>query len=679
MTTVSRLSVVLAAACALASPAFADDAAPTRVVYQDTVVVSASKAGLRLADLATTATVISPRQIRLGTARATQDVLASVAGTNVLNLSGSDVGGALEARGFSAQGTTSSMVVLVDGLPINDFETGKVDWSTLVPAQLDHVEFVRGPASFLYGTAAMAGLVQLATIPPADGSRAWGEASGGDHGRGGAAGGLAWGGARVRGSASGAFQRGDGERDHSAWRMANGYGAVRAALTPRWQLTARLLAHQGVQQVPGPLSDPDWRTNPDHTITPDDHHGDHTYDGALELTGQPSAHLDLTAIASGRAVDGDGIETIFPVGAIARESRTRAGGGELRARWSPFGRTMPDVLVGGEYRNGSLVSRYADPAAPAVATGGGDVRRATGAAYALARVPVTARVTLVGGGRVDWLRSSLDAALDGLGRLPNDDLRAISPTAGLSVALPGGGHAWASYAGAFKAPELEQAYDQRPYDFGGGPFHISNTALKPQRGDHWDVGVRAPLPGGAWFDVAAYDARSREELGFDYNTFQIANIARSRHSGLESQLEVTPFHGLSGQFAYAWTRARFVGTHGGHQINTVPEQSGSARLSYEHAAHGALSAEVVLTGRQWIDEEGAYPIAPHAVVNLGLTQAVGAAELFASVRNVADRREPTTGFVSVDAVGDPLPLYFPGAGRSIVAGVRMSRRLSETR
>lgn len=649
----------------------APDSAATRVVYVDTVRVAASKSGSRLVDLATTATVLTPDQIRLSTARSVQDILAPVPSAHVLDLNGSENGGAFESRGFASQGTTSAMVVLVDEIPINDFESGKVDWTLLAKSQVNRVEFLRGPASFLYGNAAMAGLVNLVTMEPGLGAAAWGQAGGGSEGRANGAGGASWSGARAQGTLSGSFQKLDGFRDHSASQTTSGYGFARLALGSRWDLRGRLLAHRGEQDVPGPLPDPAWRLNPTQSQTPTDDHNDRTFGGALELSGDLMRTLHLVALATGDARNVDATETINPVGTLDRESRVRSGRGEVRVHWMPQGHPAPDVLVGGEWRGGALESRYFDPASGDPLVGAGDVRRESGGVFALARAPLAGPVTLAAGARIDWLRSSLDDPTDGAPRGPNDDLRAVSPTIGLNWALPQSGHAWLSYAGAFKAPELEQLYDQRPFDFGFGPFHISSNVLKPQRGDHWDAGARTRV-GKLWLDGAVYYARSRDEIGFDLANFRLSNIERSKHLGFEGQLTVPAVHGVSGALSYAFTRATFDGgDHDGKQINTVPEHQMFARLSWEHRAHGSISAEVASTRRQWIDEDNERALPDYTVLNLGITQEAGPLELFGTVRNLADLDYATLGYVTIDQFGNDLPLYFPAAGRSFAAGLRM--------
>ena len=286
---------------------------------------------------------------------------------------------------------------------------------------------------------------------------------------------------------------------------------------------------------------------------------------------------------------------------------------------------------------------------------------------------------LPAGTRSDRLRSSLDDALDDEDRLPNDDLRAISPTVGVTLALPGSGSAYVSYARAFKAPALDQLYDQRPYviDFdgpGGNPpvtLRISNNALQPQRGHHVDLGARRAVGERVWLDGALYYARSEDEIGFDLANFRTANIDKSIHVGFEGQAtwEVAPR--LDTQLAYAWTRAEFDGgDHDGKQINTVPEHSLTAGATARYGARGTVTAEVQYVANQWLDEDNVYEIEPYALVNLAITQPVGAIDLFGGVRNLFEERYATLGFLTIDQFGGDLPLRFPGSERTFQAGIR---------
>ncbi len=672
-----RIGVALLAAIqALLAPAPARaEAEPTRIVYADTVRVLASKSRSRRVDLSTSATIVSPAQLRLGTARAMQDVLDQVPGMHVFDLSGTGTGGAVEARGFAAQGTTSSMLVLVDGVPLNDPESGRVDWNALAVSQVERVEVLHGPASFLYGSSTLAGLINLVTATPQQGTRVWGEATGGSFARGNAGGGAAWSGSRARGALGGSLTDEQGARANSRARLVSGHAMFAATLAPKWSLTARLRGSDADRRIPGPLRAPVWQRDRARSDSPDDRRRESSGSASVELTGRVTPHLEVTAVTGGGRGKLAAFESIIPVGGLARTSRTRGGQAELRAHWTPDARLAPSVLLGVETRIAELASRYAanTPDADPL-LGAGDVTRSLGAAYLVLERALGRGIAVVAGGRVDWTRSRSDDPTDATPVGRPDDQRAVSPAFALKWTAPARANAWLSYAGAFKTPELEQLYDSRPYDLGFGPQRISNHALRPQRDDHWEVGARMRA-GPAWADGAVYYARSRDELGFDYAAFRLSNISRSRHAGFEGQIAIPPRAGFSGSASYAYTRAVFVGgDFDGKQINTVPKHLAFLRASFEHGAHGSVSAEVRRVSAQWIDEANTLRLPDHTQVNVGVRQRSGSFELFATVRNLTDCRFATVGYVTLNESGEPLPLYFPGAGRSWLAGVRIGDR-----
>ena len=131
--------------------------------------------------------------------------------------------------------------------------------------------------------------------------------------------------------------------------------------------------------------------------------------------------------------------------------------------------------------------------------------------------------------------------------------------------------------------------------------------------------------------------------------------------------------GLSGSASYAYTRATFDGgDFDGKQINTVPQHQVFLRASFAHRAKGSLSVELQNVSGQWIDEANTQELPDYTLVNLGVRQQVGLLELFGSVRNVTDERYATVGYVTLNEVGDPLPLFLPAAGRSFSVGLRLA-------
>ena len=111
-------------------------------------------------------------------------------------------------------GTFEQVVVLVDGVPMSDAQTGHFDLDVVVPlAAVERIEVLRGAGSAVHGADAMGGVINVVTRPASAGPRGQVQVEAGGFGR--AAGSLRlatslgdW-----AGAASGRVDRSDGHRD----------------------------------------------------------------------------------------------------------------------------------------------------------------------------------------------------------------------------------------------------------------------------------------------------------------------------------------------------------------------------------------------------------------------------------------------------------------------------------
>ncbi len=123
---------------------------------QESLVVSATRTETPTGQIGSTTTSISAREIAERQVVMVSDLLQTVAGATV-NRSGAP--GAITSL-FVRGGESDYTKVLIDGIPINE-PGGYFDFSSLVADDLDHIEIVRGPQSALFGSDAMAGVVQI--------------------------------------------------------------------------------------------------------------------------------------------------------------------------------------------------------------------------------------------------------------------------------------------------------------------------------------------------------------------------------------------------------------------------------------------------------------------------------------------------------------------------------------
>ncbi|MEW6165844.1 MAG: TonB-dependent receptor [Pseudomonadota bacterium] len=120
-------------------------------------------------------------------------------------------GGPGASSSIYLRGTESGhALVLIDGQRVGSATLGSLAWSRIPLSQIERIEILRGPASALYGSDAIGGVIQIFTRRGADGLRVSAEAGIGSDGARSLAGGLAGGGNGWRYSVTGGSLRTDG-------------------------------------------------------------------------------------------------------------------------------------------------------------------------------------------------------------------------------------------------------------------------------------------------------------------------------------------------------------------------------------------------------------------------------------------------------------------------------------
>ena len=159
---------VFTALFAGAPPSSAAEPIPQVVVTANRVPEPTSKV---IADLV----VIDAEQIARAGPIGLAELLQRHAGAEL-----SSNGGPGQPSGVFLRGAnTNQVVVLIDGVRVNSATTGTTALEHIPLAQIDHIEVLRGPASSLYGSDAIGGVIQIFTRAP-DGINA-SVAAGSDH------------------------------------------------------------------------------------------------------------------------------------------------------------------------------------------------------------------------------------------------------------------------------------------------------------------------------------------------------------------------------------------------------------------------------------------------------------------------------------------------------------------
>ncbi|HZE75113.1 MAG TPA: TonB-dependent receptor [Gemmatimonadales bacterium] len=122
------------------------------------VVVTATRYPVPPESVSATLTVLHGDEIRAQGLRFVGDALRQVPGVQVVQGGGFGAATSLFVRG----GESDYTKVLIDGVPAND-PGGAFDFGSLTTDNIERIEILRGPASVLYGSDAMTGVVQIIT------------------------------------------------------------------------------------------------------------------------------------------------------------------------------------------------------------------------------------------------------------------------------------------------------------------------------------------------------------------------------------------------------------------------------------------------------------------------------------------------------------------------------------
>jgi len=574
----------------------------------------------------------------------------------------------LSSRGFFGGGEADYVLLLVDGVPVTDAESGLIDWSAVTAASIRTVEASRGPGASMYGDSAVGGVLQVLTdrnpgvranVTAGSYRTLVADSSGGRRF------------SRFGFDASGAARRTSGFSDHASARELIGSLAadgLAAGVTWRWTGSAnnRRREEPGASPLETARADPGF-ADPTYRFDEARRHG-FASSFVLQKPGDRRTGLvrvfastrDETSIRTILLAPGlpdrrqRGITTLV-VGATAQGGATIGARGRVRTQ---FGVDLTRDRLTTSYQPVTNLGQ--------VGSGGPEVqgRRLRAGAFASSSWDASTRLRLTGALRWDGVGD------DGF-TASSPDHAAWSPRIGVTVQASDTGNiaAFAQASKAFKVPTLDQLFDPRPFpDFRGGTFTISNAALRPQRATNIEAGISGTSHIN--WNVLAYRTNVEDEIDFDIRTFSYGNIGRSRHTGVELEGNRRIGARLQPSMTYAWTRVE--DRESGYQLKNVPRHTlalaTTVRLPWELGVY----ARYRRAAGGFFDDANTVPIHGPATLDVRVRRTVGRQMVFVDAVNLANHRYEEYGFTLTDFVGHVVPYAYPGAPRAVRIGMSIA-------
>ncbi len=517
---------------------------------QEQVVVSASLGGALAPEVGSSVTVVSSDEIENQGAETVADALRNVPGV-AINRTG-QMGAVTGA--FIRGGNSNYNLIMIDGIPMNDFGGG-FDLAPLPTEDVQQVEVLRGPQSALYGSDAIAGAINLVTVP-GEGSPQFdfsGEGGSYDYyrlttGGEGLTHGFGWSYNFSRVSTNGPVI------DDSYWNNTS-FVSLSYSRSPRRKIVAHFFGDAGSDMNPGP-----WGSDPDllypglgnEFSTSFQHQNLFGYQASeTEQVSSNFTQVSTVSVATDRfffpsSVFGNSFTDNLRLVANTRSEIT----------FSP-----KDVLVAGfEYDRETFNNSFVTNEAGSPFT----LPRDSYAFFAENRWNPGSRWFLSTGVRVDVINTG-SLATDGFSRpfLPAASVTEADPR--ISAAFL----ARQSDDGFFGITRIHSSFGTgiRPPD-GFELGFTDNPDLKPERNTSVDAGVEQRVAHDrAVLDVTYFYNAYRDQIVStgdfpNLSSFMTANLAKSRAYGIESSLRLRPLRSLEIMGEYTWLNTAILALNG---------------------------------------------------------------------------------------------------------------------
>ncbi|MCJ7499097.1 TonB-dependent receptor [bacterium] len=561
-------------------------ALPTAAICQQVeddvteVVVTATRLETPDEKVASSVTVITAQEIEASGVNSVSEILNTVPGLDIFRLGGVGQQSSVLLRGADP----AHLLVLVDGFAVNDpgSPKGTFNWAHMMAENIERIEVLRGPQSTLYGSDAMAGVINIIT------KRGKGELNailkleaGSFETRSGRL--IIDGGDKLNYSLAlsatesegiSVAEEADGNTEKDGYRNLSMSGRIDVPVGTGGELTvtARMLdSESDLDEINGNTFL--FEDDPNSTIEEN------------QLFAGTRLLLDLLG---GRLEQSFGISMVDyertyrnPPDASNPNDDLEIDDGVTLALnlQSTFDLGRGGLLTAGLDLEEDRARSQADFSGFPITVDQHEVSR-TGA-YLQEQISIGESVSLIAGGRLD--------DHDGF-----DDQ--FTYRIGTSIRMDGGWKIRGTWATGFKAPTIYQLYNSSS----------GNPNLNAETSKGWDVGVDKDIDslrgtlGLTWF------GNSFEDL-IDFSGFTYFNVQEAKTAGMEAFAELRPAEALNVRIGYTVLDTEDVTT--GEDLIRRPEEKVTVNTDYRFGERGQLNLTAIFVGDRTDRDFSTWPAA----------------------------------------------------------------------
>lgn len=473
---------------------YATTVLPVGKVYEEPIVVTATRTAQTADATLAAVTVITRQEIERLQARSIQDLFRGLPGINIANSGGPGKHTAVFMRGTESD----HIQVLIDGIRVGSATSGTTLFENIPIEQVERIEIVRGPRSSLYGTEAIGGVIQIFTREGERKGKPSLSLGGGSYATLNGSANLSMGNAQgwlnlgVSGIGTGGFNacRGspvsgcfnpDPDKDKDGYRNISGSARAGYRFASGLEIAANFLHAAGKSEFDG---SPSFALNKS-LIT------QQVFGGSASFSPLDAWRMKLTAGRSRENLDS------FEDKILQTHFNTQRDTVMLQNDLALFANQL--TTLGGDYQYDHVDSTTRFAVSSRYNWGVFAQHQATIARY------------------------NLQASL----RLDNNQQFGRHVTGGIAwgYALTDSTRLLASFGSAFKAPTFNELYFPS----------FSNAELRPEESRSFELGAKGNTGWGNW-SLNLYETHIDDLISFDLNSNSIANVDKALIRGVEGAL-----------------------------------------------------------------------------------------------------------------------------------------------
>ncbi|HAR62037.1 MAG: hypothetical protein DKM50_01710 [Candidatus Margulisiibacteriota bacterium] len=545
-------------------------------------------------------------------------------------------------RGFSDK---ENVLVLLDGVKLNDAQNATVLWEAIPFDSIEHIEIVKGANAFIYGEGALAGAINIVTGKAPKSSLPFNLQTNVTAGRYGLSKQyynvgqqldmLNW-------HIAKSLVTGRSARNNSDYNDDSLNAGIEAKINPFTMTISRYYTGAN-SDLPGALNFQKYISDPEFSS----YGSTNNYREKLWKTvvsgrfdidrGQ---NLKVQYVAKQRYQSSD-----IGYGAYTYDIGSQGVVAEYAA---PIG--FGKLLIGGECNNDDVSVRTSTTA----------TKRSISALYLNASMPLNASLTLSLAGRYDSAAVKYTNLWGGNGLESGKRvMNGLSPYFGLSYVPEMNHRFYANYSRSFKVPPLE--------DFGAVlPPYKSNSSIEPQLSHNNEIGYRYAVEGFS-SGISYYYMYLPNEIIYNPSSWSNENF-ETGHAGEIVDIELNVLSHLTMKLGYTRDHGLILsGMQKNHHLAYNYESKMLASLSYEIVPQWVSVFEYHAFGPYYPinDLDNKYEQGGYSYYNCSTSYDLGLTEIYGGIDNIFNTKYPE--YISVNGVKLD---YYPAPGREIYAGVR---------